>query len=805
MSTSRLLGTGVLVIMCQIAVLSGEPLADGATVKSVLDVKNAGENLLKPGAWRAYEQGFERQENTFVCDNATDAKARRGVSQSIELNQTKPQPIVAVAWSKAEGVGSSSDSDYSLYLDLLFSDGTPLWGQTGNFSAGSHDWERREVTVLPEKPVKSVTFNLLLRRHSGRAFFRDAELRQVVTLAGACLFDGVPVVPQTNPAAGYQVRDVAAGSDFVRLERQALGLTLDAKQTTERGAEVHDATVADTTGKDRAVSLLYAIPIAGQFGKTPDGGGWRWLSDPRRSEIAEPLREYVSATNTPAGANGRISHYPLAAITDGKRGVAIGIDMDHPAFFRVGFNTGTRELFLAYDIGLAPEKPQAHVRFCVLEFEPAWGFRAALARYHALFPEQFRCRTPEQGLWMPFGKISKVENWEDFGFKFKEGNDETKWDDEHGIITFRYTEPMTWWMRMAKGTPRTLEAALAEAQRLADKGDSSAKALLASGYHDSAGRVPAQLLDTPWCDGAVWSMNSMPGIQGEYTDFKNKWNEKLREQLYGPKRNGDLDGEYVDSSEGYVTDWLDYRREHFAAAATPLTFARDSRRPAIFRGLIAFEYVRAIAKDVHGVGKLMMANGAPDRLPWLAPMLEVTGTETDWNHGGTWRPMSDADMLYRRALTKGKPYCFLMNTDFGKFSYALVEKYMQRSLAYGMFPGFFSGDASSGQYFTRPELYNRDRPLFKKYVPLCKRVAEAGWEAVTRVRSSDEKVYVERFGESYLTVFNDSPEKRTVTITLEGKAPAASHELLSGAAVEWKDNASALTLEGEGVAVVEMK
>ncbi len=209
---------------------------------------------------------------------------------------------------------------------------------------------------------------------------------------------------------------------------------------------------------------------------------------------------------------------------------------------------------------------------------------------------------------------------------------------------------------------------------------------------------------------------------------------------------GQLDGEYIDSSEGYVTAELDFRRDHFAAADTPLVFSQDTHQPAIFRGLVAFEYVRGIAKDVHGMGKLMMANGAPDRLPWLVPLCDVTGTETDWNPGGRWRPMSDADMLYRRAMCKGKPYCFLMNTDFSKFSHELVEKYMKRSLAYGMFPGFFSADASTGQYFTRPELYDRDRPLFKKYVPLCKRAAEAGWEPITLARSSDERVYVERFG-----------------------------------------------------------
>jgi hypothetical protein len=172
--------------------------------------------------------------------------------------------------------------------------------------------------------------------------------------------------------------------------------------------------------------------------------------------------------------------------------------------------------------------------------------------------------------------------------------------------------------------------------------------------------------------------------------------------------------------------------------------------------------------------------------------------------------MSDADLLYRRALCKGKPFCFLMNTDFEAFSHELVEKYMKRSLAYGMFPGFFSHNASEGHYFTRPELYDRDRPLFKKYVPLCKRLSEAGWEPVTLARSSDAHVYLERFGPRWLTAFNDSPERRTATITLDGYRPSSpgklvSRELLSGRSISWQDQKTTLTLDGEDAAVLELE
>jgi len=777
------------------------PPADGTVIKAVLDSTKAGESLLKPAAWQPYEQGFRREGALFVCDNGSDSKGRRGAAQSVELNQARPEPIVASVWSKAEGVTGSADNDYSVYLDLVYDDGTSLWGQTANFETGTHDWQRRKVVVLPEKPVKRLTFYTLLRGHGGKAWFRDPELRVVKAPQGAFLFDGVPVVPRHAPVEGFQVRDVAAGSDFVCIEKEALGLRLQSKPIEGPDHVMFDVTLSDTTGKDRAVTLVLAIPAVKP--------GMQWFQDPRRSVKIEPGREYVHAGRFRAGSSGRLSRYPLGAVGPGwlSVGMALGIDMSRPAFYRIGCHEGTTELYLAYDIGLAPERPSARLRLCFFTFDSEGGFRAALARYYEIFPEQFRCRTPQQGLWMPFAKISKVKGWEDFGFKFKEGNDETAWDDAHGIITFRYTEPMTWWMSMPKDMPRTMEAALAEARRLAEKGNPSAKALLTSGFYDQSGRFAAQLLDTPWCNGAVWSMNSMPGIPGEFTDFKNKWNPKLREQLYGPKRRGDLDGEYIDSSEGYVTRELDFRREHFAAAQTPLVFSQDTHKPAIFRGLVAFEYVRGIAADVHGMGKLMMANGAPTQLCWLAPMLEVMGTETDWNPGGRWRPMSDEELLYRRALCKGKPYCFLMNTQFEKFPYELVEKYMKRSLAYGMFPGFFSHNASQGHYFTRPELYERDRPLFKKYVPLCKRVAEAGWEPVTLARSSDPKVYLERFGVGrpwYLTVFNDSPQRRTATITLTEKAPAASRELVSGRAIAWKDGKTTISLDAEDVAVIQL-
>jgi hypothetical protein len=122
-----------------------------------------------------------------------------------------------------------------------------------------------------------------------------------------------------------------------------------------------------------------------------------------------------------------------------------------------------------------------------------------------------------------------------------------------------------------------------------------------------------------------------------------------------------------------------------------------------------------------------------------------------------------------------------------------------------MFPGFFSHNASEGHYFSQPALYNRDRDLFKKYVPLCKIVAEAGWLPVTRARSDHPKVYVERFGEKYLTVFNDSGKQAEAVITFTDKPPAKARDLVSGADLPMAGGKITMTVKAEDVAVIALE
>ena len=746
-----------------------------------------------------------RVGDEIVCENPVgDPKVQNGWIWNIVLRQTNATPFAVSAESLAEAPTDGHGTDYSLYLDVTFMDGDHLYGQTAEFACEpKRGWQRRIVNVVPDKPVRSVNAYLLYRHRPGRVRFRRPAFISYQS-ASADLFDTVCIdmtSARMPSSPGYLMRDVAVGTGFVRapVGRGAFGVSVkDDVESRADGVAFHDVTLAETTGRDRAVTLVYTIPLGGDVPIT-------WWNDPRTSEtLASGSGQRRNASTYRAGC-GVLSRWPFGAVT-APGGKAVGYDPDAPAFFRTGVHPRLRVLYIAFDIGLAPEHPRAHFRFVVFPFRAQDGFRGALAAYQGIFPEHHRVRLHDHGLWMAFRNISSVQGWEDFGFRIKEGDGEPGWDDEHGITTFHYTEPTSWWMRM-KGDAGSYSLAdcLAEANRQADAGVPIAKAWRVSTYHDEEGRITGAVRDTPWCCGAVWNLCSLPGLaDGEYS-LKRRgapWDKRYA----GRVPPAGIDGEYIDSAEPYMTPAIDFNRAHFSVARTPLVFSKDTHAPGVAKCLSVYEYVRETANRVHAMNRYLMGNGIPYSWPWLVPFSDYGGQETQWiEHGeGAWAPMRDRDLLYRRAMSGGKPYCFLMNVNFDRFTDEMVEKYMQRALAYGMFASFFSPNASGGHYFSRPELYNRHRPLFKRYVPVCKRISEAGWRPVNTLASSETPdVFVEQFGERYLTVFNPGPKPRNARLRLLCDAPKSARELLTGGTWDFKSGGHAVELPPETVRVLE--
>jgi hypothetical protein len=385
-----------------------------------------------------------------------------------------------------------------------------------------------------------------------------------------------------------------------------------------------------------------------------------------------------------------------------------------------------------------------------------------------------------EGIWMPFTDPSQVEQVADFGFAYHEGDNSLKSDDALGILSFRYTEPMSYWMPMPPALPRTYDNAIALLHKNAEGTNKEARdfarATLNSGTEDETGRFNLHFENAPWANGAVFILDpnpELPATSDQPTKASISYTVAMGDRMYSEAAahtRGVQDGEYLDSLESWG-DMQDYRPSDIAASPYPIPFDPDSFRPVLPQWYSTHTFTRFLSEDLHNRGKLLMANSVPIRFSIFAPLLDLMGIEVNWIDGkGHWQPDSDETLNLRRTMSGQKPYLLLMNTDFDKFTSPLVEKYFQRSLFYGIFPSMFSVDAANSPYWETPRWYNRDRALFKKYIPIVKRLSAAGWEPIPYARSADPAVYVERFGSRLFTVLNDSRASHATTVTIDLRA-----------------------------------
>jgi hypothetical protein len=820
-------------------------------------LKNGGfENTANdfPTGWQKWGDGGQTASGAgrdgsaaFVTERSENDPAR-GIQQILVLNQTRPEPVFVEGWSKAENVGGTRDGNYGIYCDVTYTDGTNLWGVTQGFAVGTHDWQKEKLIVSPEKPIKSLVVYALFRKHTGKVWFDDFRAGTRKAESGEDFFDGVlvKVVLKKAGAAmnvssadvknslslkelagsapgGFLVRDVANDSGYYSFQNNgSAALKLNFKSSLEVKADhvAFSGTLEDTTKMDRAISLVFALPI--------DARGWTWDEDIRTARTIASSGEYSRTQPIGSGSNGNQSVYPLANIHSETTGLAIALDMNFPAQYRLGYNAGTQQFFIVYDFGLTPEKPRADFRFIVYRTDPQSGFRSAVDKLQKIFPDYFALReaNKKQGLWMPFYDISKVEKPEDFGFRFREAGEgavkdgSAAWDDAHDVLTLLYSEPMTYWMTMPLDMPRTYEAALGELRRIGADEKSGynrfARAVIASGMRDENGRLAVRFENRPWANGAVWSISPSPGLTQDgstpITGASLVWNERKLERLRNDPGNSGakIDGEYLDSFEGYVSANLNFARDQFAASQFPLTFSTTEFLPAQHRGLLVTEMARWMSREVRAAGGLMMANSVPYIFGFAAPWLDIMGTETNWKRDDKYVPDSDSLMNLRRTLSGPKPYLLLQNTNFNNFSHDDVRRYMERSLFYGIFPSFFSANASEDIYWANPKLYNRDRDLFLKYIPVVRQVAEAGWQPLTKASSDNANIWLERFGdgnEIYLTLRNDAETVQTARITLaaELKAGTSVAGVLPASTLPVQNGAFEIALQPDQTAVVRVR
>jgi len=797
--------------------------------------------------------------------NATSSDAA-GIYQTLHLNQTTAKLIVFGGWSKATNVSGDIGRGYSLYMDVFYTDGTSQFAQTAPFRTGTHDWEYGQLYFQPQKPVQTITvYGIFRDGHTGEVWFDDFSVKEISTEAAVFEDAVVTALPfqtgntyttlqsqdglelslgergvsslkwngaelaSAGTASGFLVRDHASDSDVYTFERvvnsnagsfsgiaDGLDLALDASfEALPKGIKV-SGQLSDLSGSDRAVTLTFALPVNAE--------GWKWGDYVRGERTIHTGQAGNVYTNSeiPDFETGPLSIYPMSAIYDPAtgKGLSLGIDYNKPTHYRLDYNGSTKQLLITLELGLSPDTANfpsaANFGFVIYGFDGEQGFRGAYDKYMKLFPEFYQVRILDQGIWMPFASISDIPDNEDFGFRFKEGDDDpidTAYANDNDILVFHYQELSSWWQSINPLLPKTVATAESARDAAAALGEEKAQMAQAAAMRNSAGDPYLQWLDTPWNVGALWMINANPDLPGDSNGYKMYFSEDKMDARYnttGPKP----DGEYLDTLDGWPYT-LNYNRDHFTYAIAPLVFSKVTKKPAIHRAFSSWEATTRLAGELHADGRYLMANGTPHSYSMYMPWLDAMGNERNWlGAGDTFNPDTDETLSKYRTLSGAKPYLMLQNTDFTKFSHAYMERYMEKLLFYGIFPSAFSATADNAtNYWKNAMFYDRDRALFVKYVPIVKAVAEAGWKPLIRATADVPSVAIERYGQGdivYLTLMNQGTNTVTSAIKIDRTAMGlgavtTATEMIGNTAVSLVNDQFTITLQPDEVKVIKLQ
>lgn len=513
---------------------------------------------------------------------------------------------------------------------------------------------------------------------------------------------------------------------------------------------------------------------------------WTWFDD---MQFASPLqgdRRYAFDGPSPYGLTQRRSYYPFGVVATIAAVLVAETDGREPRHFQIEADSGERTLSVHYDLAVTrqtahfPGLAVVRTRFRAAPRADAHPFREALRAWYARDPDWTHARVPIHGLWLPFTDLASVSNPADFGFAFFEKVGARGSDIDaarsNGVLTLVYTEPWLYWLPLANTADWNRDAAWRRMGQVARTGLGKEREFASAGLlgavRDAEQQPRLQFLDTPWSRGARMEVATDPELpvttDAPINRAMAEW-RFIRESLEDSR----VDGIYLDSMSAMET--IDYNPATIAVADYPCTFVLADLKPGVAMPIQAVEFTSALAGYLRSRGKFLMANFPCWKFPFFMPYIDIPGEETTWFSGKRYVPMSERERNYRRAVSGAKPFGFLQASHFAELSSGDLEKYFRDCLALGLLPSFFSHDGANDPYWVDSKLYERDRPLFRRYLPLTVRLSSAGWQPVPEATVSNSEIFAEQFGATtnaafWLTLRNTSGRSASAVLELNKEA-----------------------------------
>nr|CAG4709201.1 unnamed protein product [Naegleria fowleri] len=527
---------------------------------------------------------------------------------------------------------------------------------------------------------------------------------------------------------------------------------------------------------NRALSVYVAIPVSNM------NLDWIWGDFIRSSRgIVDFYPKEFNRMSQRVSTNQYLSSTPFwgmsTNLTSNNVGLGFGIPLDSPRIVRFTYNAVCKLFYAVIDLGIS-QLPTAIsnkawidlVLYKLDKTETTIGnvktplpypARSAALGYYSRFPQFYQRRiSPEtEGLWVAFSDISPIQNISDFGISVHEigaGSPQriVNFAKQNGIKAFRYlSEPFSSWVSLQSTSvdPTNYTQVLDYLKQNAANPNSPIQAqaqyTLVSGIKDpDTGLYRYTSENKPWCPVkcALFDLTPLPNVKPDaslpsnyISKADNDWNAKFISDYTNPlSPMFNLSGEYLDSFPANA--WLlDYTLDHVKAVAQPiLSFdATQPQRVGIIQIFATYYFSKNIRDYLTSIGRYFMTNGASSLgVSWGVDLFDYTGQEMKWVSNGKFVPYADEALCFSRSNFNQKPYGYLMNIDYTLLTHDIMEQYMHYTTFYGLYPSSFSGDASSNPFWSIPAAYEPNRDLFKKYVPIIKKLNRNGWQVMTGVK-----------------------------------------------------------------------
>ncbi len=615
---------------------------------------------------------------------------------------------------------------------------------------------------------------------------------------------GRPIETGRSPhLSGFSIADHAAGCEFVPvkcraveqdgrlvLEGAALGVRLHATMALGEGSlRSIDARLHDTTGSDRAISLRFSLPVAGE--------GWTFHRNLDRSIPITGGDVLDNATGCAVGS-GKLDLWPITAISSERATLALGTRIDRPQISHASFDGSTDLFSLTIDVALTEltrkHPREANVALGVYGAANGWGLRGVLDAYHGDLVSQ----RGDGGGWFAWGDILHIAPpVSDFGLRFHEAPidaDALQHNRSLGIESFPYIEPSMFQLHfgdfnhhptrneiMQRLIAYAAEAD-AEASASTDTGPyrnvkQMCRAILASGVRDADGElVIGAVGQYPWVAGSRWAAQFPlvldPDIPGGAAELYLDWlAANIRRPDWG-------DGQYLDSYSSHLTT-VDYDPKHLAAADLAACFDPTTLQPCQLIAMPAFEYVAGLRRRL-GARKILV-NAYNHNAPCPFHEFDVVGKE-HW--------MSPSGRLFERyrALAPNKVVTNLPSDE------PVDDLLLDECLVLDVFPGGY-GRGDWGQ--------EQMREGYRRVVPLLRLLADLEWHPVPWTTASAPEVRVERYGrtgDQTCIVVHNPFAAQVVSLTVDTRRIGLPNrlwcrELLHERALAWKQAKPGLTVQ----------